>query len=60
MKKANLKNLQLNKNSISSLSFHDIKGGRAGGDGETSKNDFDPTGKECWTCCNAAAPVRNN
>ncbi|WP_298516688.1 hypothetical protein [uncultured Kordia sp.] len=62
MKKANLKNLQLNKKSISNLTFHDIRGGAAGGNGETSKNGMDPTGKECLTCCGcdaAPAPVRN-
>ncbi|AXG70731.1 hypothetical protein KORDIASMS9_02977 [Kordia sp. SMS9] len=60
MKKANLKNLQLNKKLITKLTFHDLKGGRAGGNGETSKNDLDPTGKECATCCGClAAPVRN-
>ncbi|MEM6687497.1 MAG: hypothetical protein AAF617_17085 [Bacteroidota bacterium] len=60
MKKIHLRNLQLNKKQISSLTFHNINGGKAAGNGETSKNDLDPTGKECWTCCNnAAAPVRN-
>ncbi|MEM6687496.1 MAG: hypothetical protein AAF617_17080 [Bacteroidota bacterium] len=62
MKKTNLKNLQLNKKQISSLSFYNIKAGRAAGGGETSRNEFDYTSKECVTCCKCdaeVAPVRN-